>query len=127
MSDLVNAWTMQPVDATLTAHCAVNVRATWAGPLVHLCPFADEVDSGNVEISWTTAGATVELHALAAWLETFADRRMLHEDITEEIRAKLAACPRLDRIEVITRWETAGGRVVVRSAVPGERLIATGA
>lgn len=99
---------------------------TWTGPLTHLCPFVPEVDEGTVTITWITAGATLELHALAAWLGDFAGDKVSHEDITVDIQAGLDELAGITNVEVVTRWSTAGGEVVVR-VVPRERLVGTGA
>lgn len=111
---------------TLLAPCSSPVAMTWTGPLNHLCPFVPEVDEGTVTITWITAGATLELHALAAWLGDFAGDKVSHEDITEDIRAALNQLAGIAGVDVTTRWTTAGGEVVVR-AVPRERLIGSGA
>lgn len=113
---------------TLAAPCDAQVAMSYTTPLTHLCPFVDEIDNGTVTITWATAGATLELHALAAWLGEFRTDRMSHEDITESIHDALDDLPGITDVQVITRWSTAGGQVeVVRRGVPRERLIQAGA
>lgn len=94
-----------PCDARVTMHVTV--------PVTHLCPYADEVDRGVVEIRWTTAGATLELHALADYLAGYATDRISHEALTDSVQAALEALPGISDVHVLTRWETAGAEVVV--------------
>lgn len=110
----------------LTVSCDARTTVEYAGPLVHRCPFVDEVDRGAVTITWSTDGATLELHGLAAWLRTWTDVAVSHEALTDLIRSSLAGQPGIADVSVSTRWDTAGAEVVVR-AVPGQPLHAGGA
>jgi NADPH-dependent 7-cyano-7-deazaguanine reductase QueF len=75
----------------------------------------DEVDEGTVELAWRTDGGTLELHSVRAWLDTYADREIAHEDLTEELHAELAAMPKIDDVQVTTHWNTAGFTVTARA------------
>jgi len=97
-----------------TVPCASKITLSVAGPLIHRCPHVDEVDNGTVELTWSTNGGTLELHSVRAWLDTFADREITHEDLTEELRATLAAMPKIDAVQVTTHWNTAGFTVTAR-------------
>jgi NADPH-dependent 7-cyano-7-deazaguanine reductase QueF len=97
----------------LTAPCAAQVTVTYTGPLTHRCPFVDEVDNGTTTITWTTAGATLELHALAAWLAQFDELVVSHEDLTARIRTELADQEGIADVAVRTAWTTAGAEVTV--------------
>lgn len=108
---------------TLTVPCASQVTASYTAPLTHRCPFRDEIDEGAVTVTWTTTGSTLELHALAAWLDGFKDDRVSHEDLTDAIGDHLDALPGITGVEVVTEWATAGARVVIRRAVPGQRVL----
>lgn len=110
----------------LCAPCDAQTTVTYRGPLVHLCPFVDEIDNGAVTITWTTAGSTLELHALTAWLDSFAADRVTHEALTEDIGDHLSGLPGITGVAVETRWSTAGAEVVVR-ALPREPVHAGGA
>lgn len=85
-----------------------TARVTITGPLRHLCPHVTEVDDGSVEVSWICAGQTLELHALAAYLESFADERVSHEELTRQLRDELAGLQGIADVRVVTRWSTAG-------------------
>ena len=113
------------MNITVPSGTGVTVAATF--PLTHRCPYRAETDHGHIDITWTTAGATLELHALAAWLDGFAREQITHEDISSDIRGHLADLPGIDNPQVATRWKTAGADVVVTCAVPGQRLRREGA
>lgn len=102
---------------SLTVLCTSRVTLTFTAPLVHRCPYRAEVDEGSVEITWTTAGWTLELHALAAWLAGFTGDAISHEDITGDICAHLSDLPGIADVQVTTRWTTAGGEVSCRAVL----------
>lgn len=106
--------------------CTSRTTVTATYPLQHLCPYRDEVDSGTVEITWRTHGATFELHDLGAFLATFAGKEFSHEQLTAFLAALLHDRDGLTVVEVLTRWTTAGAEVVCR-AVPRESVHAAGA
>lgn len=90
-----------------------TVRVTATGPLWHQCPHVEELDAGTVTISWTCAGQTLELHALAAYLRSYEAERISSEDITRVIREELAGLTGIADVEVTTSWHTAGMAVEV--------------
>lgn len=85
-----------------------SVTMTVTAPLRHLCPFVEEVDNGQVTITWSTAGKTLELHALAGYLQGFAAMEVSHEALTDELRHDLEGVPGIYAVDVTTTWETAG-------------------
>lgn len=91
-------------------------RITVTSPLVHLCPHVDEVDEGSAVISWTCAGATLELHSLAAYLGTFAEERVSHEELTHALQWNLGRLHGIADVHVATSWTTAGMLVQVNGA-----------
>lgn len=97
----------------LTVEDASDVTVTVVGPLTHLCPHVDEVDTGTIEITWTAQGETYEFHSLAEYLAGFADTRMSSEAITDRIRHDLSVVPRIKLVSVTTTWDTAGLAVTV--------------
>lgn len=103
----------------LAVPCDSEVTLSVSWPLTHLCPHIPEVDNGRIDITWTTRGSTLELHALRAWLNGFAADRISHEDITADIHDHLSALPGVADVQVATRWDTAGAEVDVR-ALPRE-------
>jgi NADPH-dependent 7-cyano-7-deazaguanine reductase QueF len=112
---------------SLAVPCGSTVTMTTHHALTHRCPYRDELDEGRIEIGWTTAGQTLELHALTAWLDGFRDDAISHEDITADIRDHLCAQPGIADVRVVTTWVTAGATVEVRGAVPGEPVHTGGA
>lgn len=71
--------------------------------LRHLCPFKGEVDDGRVKIELSSAhGWTTELHSLSEYLRAWADIKISHEELTDQIALDTRA------IRVTTYWRTAG-------------------
>lgn len=91
-----------------------TARVAVEGPLRHMCPHVAEVDDGTVRIEWTCAGQTLELHSLAAYLGSFADERISHEELTRQLRDELAGLHGIADVTVATTWHTAGLAVQVR-------------
>jgi NADPH-dependent 7-cyano-7-deazaguanine reductase QueF len=98
-----------------TVPCDAATRVTAAAPVTHLCPHVDEVDEGTVSIAWTTAGATLELHSLAAHLRTYAGQRISHENLTAQV-ADALTLPGITDVTVTARFTTAGLAVEVFGA-----------
>lgn len=94
-----------------TVPIEADVALTVTANLQHMCPFVHEVDSGSVTITWETDGWTIELHSLRAYLNTFHDRKISHEELTEEIRAELNSHKWINITSVNTSWRTAGMEV----------------
>lgn len=93
--------------------CASVVDVQAQSHIVHLCPFKNEVDEGEVEVSWTTAGGmTLELHSLAAYLRGFEGTLISHEDLVEKIRYDLSELP-VWNVSVRGMFNTAHMAVVV--------------
>lgn len=86
--------------------CEASTRVNVSATFEHRCPFVDEIDKGSISITWDTQGKTIELHSLAAWLDTFKERRISHEDLTQLVREELAT-PGIEVIAVSTTWRTA--------------------
>jgi NADPH-dependent 7-cyano-7-deazaguanine reductase QueF len=97
----------------LTVPVEANVRLSVTASIQHLCPFVQEVDNGTVTVAWDTEGWTFELHALRAYLNTFVDREISHEDLTDEIRAELNSHHGINNVTIGSTWRTAGMEVVV--------------
>lgn len=85
-----------------------TVRMTATAPIRHMCPVVQEVDNGTITIGWDTDGWTLELHKLRAYLGTFQDREISHEDLTNEVRAELSGHHGINAVTVNTTWDTAG-------------------
>lgn len=92
-----------PIEAKVTVTATANIR--------HMCPFVQEIDNGTITVTWDADGWTIELHSLRAYLSTFRDREISHEELTEEIRAELNSHHGLSVRSVVTNWDTAGMEV----------------
>lgn len=108
-----------PTDAT-----GVTVTATRA--MTHLCPHVDEVDNGTITLTWTTTDVTLELHSLAAHLDTYADVRVSHEELNQQIALVVAAAG-VGPVWVRSTWDTAGFAVEVTNVVLREPVHTYGA
>ena len=82
------------------------MKITVRSPLVHVCPFADEIDVGEVEM--TFEGDAPELYDLRRHLERFATQALTHEAITRQLAEDFP------QAEIVTTWTTAGMGVEVR-------------
>jgi len=88
-----------------------DVAVTASGVIQHRCPHVDEDDHGRVDIKWRVNGETLELHSLAAYLQTFRDCEISHEQLTNQIRFDLSLVAQIELVSVETHWNTAGMEV----------------
>lgn len=95
----------------VTVPVEAGVRMSATSSIQHMCPFVQEVDNGTITIAWDADGWTLELHALRSYLNTFMDREVSHEELTDEIRAELSAHHGISGVTVETAWRTAGMEV----------------
>lgn len=58
-------------------------------PTKKKCPFADEVDEVTVVIRYIAGEKAIELHELAAYLSSFENTPLSHEDFAQAIRTRL--------------------------------------
>lgn len=93
-----------PIEATTAMKAEAAIQ--------HLCPFVNEVDNGTVTVHWAAVGWTLELHSLRAYLNSFHDRVISHEELTEEIRAELSTHHGINEVRVTSTWRTAGMEVL---------------
>lgn len=91
-----------------------ETTVTVRSELHHSCPFVDEGDVGEVEITWTARTSTIELHSLSAYLVQFAHVAVSHEALTARIQADLLAAG-VEVQRVRTFWRTAGMAVTVEA------------
>lgn len=92
-----------------TTGCRVTVVAT----LVHLCPHVPETDAGTVELSWRCAEMTLEMHSLAAYLASWSDQQVSHEELTLQLVRDVEMVDGVTDVDATTRWRTAGMAVQV--------------
>lgn len=80
----------------------------------HLCPVVEEVDVGDLLVSYTPDEMYLELHSFRSFLDGFADREISSEDYTVEVAryVEMHTSPR--RLQVQTTWHTAGIEMIVQ-------------
>lgn len=100
----------EPSVLVVLTDARVTVTATF--PAYHTCPFVDEADEGTITLVWSTGPATLELHAVARWLDSLDEWFVSHEDYTERILVGLRALG-VDVISARSTWSTAGGAIEV--------------
>lgn len=77
--------------------------------VVKRCPFKDEIDFGNVILTFKETAP--ELHYVADLIATYRDRQLSHEDFTNEMLAVL------NPETVVSTWTTAGFSVTVTGSL----------
>lgn len=91
-----------------TVPIEAHVRLSATANIQHMCPFVQEVDNGTLSATWDADGWTLELHAFRAYLGTFADREISHEELTAEVQAELSGHHGISSVTVTSLWRTAG-------------------
>lgn len=92
-----------------------NIAMTATTAIQHYCPFVSEVDNGTITINWVTGDSTIELHSLANFLGHYADQKISHEDLVDEVFDSLEyLTPHIILCSVTARFTTAGIDVEVR-------------
>lgn len=86
-----------------------------------LCPKTGQPDFARIRIRYMAAATCVELKSLKMYLQSFRQRGIFYEDVTNVILDDLVAATRPQWMEVTTRWSTRGGIHSVITAEYGER------
>lgn len=104
---------LEPLVDVVPVDADTAVLVSVVAPVTHLCPHKDEVDEGEVTISWRTGGGkTFELHSLWAYLCMKDETLISHEDFVALLEAELSeelGSP----VAVAARFTTAGMAVTV--------------
>jgi NADPH-dependent 7-cyano-7-deazaguanine reductase QueF len=87
------------------------------GFITHLCPFADETDHGTITVTYRPWHHEIELHSFADYLDSFADTKISHEELTRQIRSELDEWVDPRRLTVRTEFKTAGLTISVEVPV----------
>lgn len=103
----------EPSSVPIEAHVRLSAKAS----IRHLCPFVQEVDNGTLTVAWDADGWTLELHALHAYLGTFAEREISHEELTAEVQAELSSHHGINNVSVTSSWRTAGMEVACSTSL----------
>lgn len=93
------------------------MKVTMTAAITHRCPFADDIDIGLVTIEHQPdpddRDDVIELWGLRAFLASFHDAKITHEEVTTAIAEQYPGA------HVTTRWRTADiDLVCVADAVP---------
>lgn len=79
------------------------MRVTVTADATKLCPYANEMDEGTVEVTFEVHNSDApEIHLLGAKLEAAYGQARSHEEFTRWVAQSVGA------IRVVTRWRTAG-------------------
>lgn len=90
---------------------APGLTVAVTSPLRHRCPHVEEEDHGTVTITWRVQSATLELHALRRYLQSFEEEKVSHEELTARIAREVRRVSGLTLVSVQSSWETAGQKV----------------
>lgn len=64
-------------------------QVTMSRPTKKRCPFVEEIDDVTVTVHYVAEDKVVELHDLAAYIDSFEDVQLSHEDFAQGIRTRL--------------------------------------
>ena len=87
-----------------------------------LCPITGQPDFATIRIAYVPDRACLELKSLKLYLQSFRDRGVFHEAVTNEILDHLVRSCRPRRIRVVGEFHARGGITTVVTAehpVPG--------
>lgn len=86
-----------------------------------VCPKTGQPDFGTVVVTYVPAGHCVELKSLKFYLQSFRDRGIFYEDVTNVICDDLAASMQPKWLQIRTHWSIRGGVRSVVTATAGTR------
>lgn len=86
-----------------------------------LCPKTGQPDFGTILIRYVAGGHCVELKSLKLYLQSYRNRGIFYEDVTNVILDDLLRILQPVWMEVQTNWTTRGGIHSVISAAHGRR------
>lgn len=74
-----------------------------------VCPRTGQPDFGTLTFTYSPRLKCVELKSLKLYFQSFRNRGIFYEDVTNTIRNDLVAAMKPLWLEVITRWRGRGG------------------
>lgn len=86
-----------------------DLTITLRGRLTCICPVNGRTDTAVVEVVYQPFLSLIELESFAAYLSTFAEQKIGHEDATREIIAMLKEEAEPNSLTVTTTWEPVEG------------------
>lgn len=86
-----------------------------------LCPNTAQPDFAKIRIQYVADAECMELKSLKLYLQTFRNRGIFYEDVTNVIVDDLAGCCRPKWMKVETTWSVRGGICSVITVEHGQR------
>jgi NADPH-dependent 7-cyano-7-deazaguanine reductase QueF len=87
------------------------------GHITHQCPFEDEQDVGKITVHYSPWKSEIELWSFAEYLDSFAETKISHEELTRRIRSELDEWVDPRQLTVRTEFKTAGLNISVEVPV----------
>lgn len=86
-----------------------------------LCPKTGQPDFAQISITYVADSACLELKSIKLYLQSFRDRGIFYEDVTNVILDDLVAACQPRWMTVVTRWSVRGGISSVITVEHGHR------
>ena len=84
-----------------------------------VCPKTGQPDFGTIRLVYVPAALCVELKSFKLYLQSFRNRGIFYEDVTNRILDDLVAVLQPQRLTVISEWTPRGGlRSTIRCHYP---------
>ena len=84
-----------------------------------VCPMTGHPDFGDVVLRYRPGATCVELKSLKLYYQSYRNRGIFYEAVTNQLLDDLVAATNPKWIEIETRWKGRGGiRSVIRAAHP---------
>jgi 7-cyano-7-deazaguanine reductase len=74
-----------------------------------VCPKTGQPDFATIHIRYTPGPSCIELKSLKLYLQTFRNKGIYYEDVTNVVLDALVAACRPKQMEVRTEWSVRGG------------------
>jgi 7-cyano-7-deazaguanine reductase len=88
-----------------------------------VCPKTGQPDFATMHIRYNPGPSCIELKSLKLYLQSFRDKGIFYEDVTNMILDDLAAACRPKWMEVRSEWSVRGGIHSVIVATEGRRSV----
>lgn len=89
-----------------------------------LCPMTGQPDFARIRIRYVAGATCVELKSLKMYLQSFRNRGIFYEDVTNVMLNDLVTATQPKWMEITTRWSTRGG---IHSVITAEHGVQPGA
>ena len=93
-----------------------------AGEFTSVCPVTGQPDFGVVRLVYVADKVCVELKSYKFYLQSFRQKGIFYEDVTNRILEDLVGKLKPRRMTVVTEWTPRGGlRSVIRAGYEGSK------